>query len=170
MNIAKILKGSFLNIGFQIFPVVFAIVMVPITIKLYGIEQFALFTLAITQPPAVPVPVAPAAGELSACTTKLQIDTRGGLPAGLHGGPKNPPGGPMNATPRMPPPSVVCTYMRAYRRVPMGQFFMVATGVEVQVHHSARGIPWPLRGMRHVPGVSLPATELRPGELAPRRK
>ena len=49
MNIAKILKGSFLNIGFQIFPVVFAIVMVPITIKLYGIEQFALFTLAITQ-------------------------------------------------------------------------------------------------------------------------
>lgn len=49
MDIAKILKGSFLNIGFQIFPVLCAIIMVPITINLYGKEQFALFTLAITQ-------------------------------------------------------------------------------------------------------------------------
>ena len=55
--------------------------------------------------------------------------------------------------------------MRAYRRVPMGQFFMVATGIEVQVHHSARGVPWPLRGMRHVPEVSLPATELAPDDV-----
>jgi O-antigen/teichoic acid export membrane protein len=48
MELKKVIKNGIINMGFQIFPIIFALTMVPYTIKVYGDRGFGVFSMSIT--------------------------------------------------------------------------------------------------------------------------